>query len=132
SLVTSATNAWTGLINWLQAAPGAIGRWFIGLGNSIATWAVDAWHNLVSSAQKAGTDVLNWLTGLPGEIGKAFVNAGHWLLSAGGDIIHGLWSGITGAWNAFWSWVGSLWDSFIQGFKDAMGIHSPSSVFMQF
>lgn len=46
---------------------------------------------------------------------------------AGGDIIAGLWNGITGALKNCGTWIkNNLFQPFIDGFKDAFGIHSPS------
>ena len=49
----------------------------------------------------------------------------------GNNIIQGIWNGITGAWTAFWDFITGLWNGFIQGIKDALGIASPSTVFME-
>lgn len=46
---------------------------------------------------------------------------------AGGDIIAGLWNGITDALKNCGTWIkNNLFQPFIDGFKDAFGIHSPS------
>lgn len=46
---------------------------------------------------------------------------------AGGDIIAGLWNGITNALKNCGTWIkNNLFQPFIDGFKDAFGIHSPS------
>lgn len=46
---------------------------------------------------------------------------------AGGNIIAGLWNGITDALKNCGTWIkNNLFQPFIDGFKDAFGIHSPS------
>ena len=46
---------------------------------------------------------------------------------AGGDIVSGLWNGITNAFKNCGTWVkNNMFQPFIDGFKDAFGIHSPS------
>ena len=46
---------------------------------------------------------------------------------AGGDIIAGLWNGIANALKNCGTWIkNNLFQPFIDGFKDAFGIHSPS------
>jgi hypothetical protein len=132
SLTTSGQDAGNGLMSWLSSLPARIGNWFVGLGVSILNWAINAWNNITNGAVTAWNATWAWITGLPAAIGNAFVDAGHWLLEAGTNIILGLRDGIVNGWNAFWDWIVGLWDSFIQGFKDAMGISSPSTVFMQF
>lgn len=49
----------------------------------------------------------------------------------GKDIILGIGQGIKDAWNEFWKGVGEFIDGFVQGFKDALGIASPSKVFSE-
>lgn len=48
---------------------------------------------------------------------------------AGGDIIEGLWNGITDALSNAAKWIhDNIFEPFIEGFKEAFGIHSPSKV----
>lgn len=49
----------------------------------------------------------------------------------GAEIVNGLWEGIKNGWNNFWGNVSELIDGFVQGIKDALGIHSPSTVFAE-
>lgn len=49
----------------------------------------------------------------------------------GEDIINGIWGGITGAWDWLKTTVKGWVDEFVRGFKDALGIHSPSTVFAE-
>ena len=47
----------------------------------------------------------------------------------GENIVNGVWDGITGAWDWLKTTISGWCDNFVQGFKDALGIHSPSKVF---
>lgn len=47
----------------------------------------------------------------------------------GKDIVSGIWEGIKGSWNEFWKGVSEWIDGFVEGFKDALEINSPSKVF---
>lgn len=48
---------------------------------------------------------------------------------AGGNIPKGLWLGITEGLGNIWQWIKTnILDPFVSGFKDAFGIHSPSTV----
>lgn len=49
----------------------------------------------------------------------------------GENIFGGLWAGIEEGWANFKENVKEFCDGFVQGFKDALGIHSPSKVFME-
>lgn len=62
---------------------------------------------------------------LPQKIYNAFVSAKNWIVDIGKAIIDGIWEGLQSIWKAITDFV----DGFVQGFKDALGIHSPSTVF---
>ena len=62
---------------------------------------------------------------LPQKIYNAFVSAKNWIVDIGNAIIDGIWEGLQSIWKAITDFV----DGFVQGFKDALGIHSPSTVF---
>jgi len=49
----------------------------------------------------------------------------------GVEIVLGILQGIKDSWNEFWKGVGEFIDGFVQGFKDALGIASPSKVFAE-
>jgi phage-related protein len=54
---------------------------------------------------------------------QEFINA------AGGDIVQGLWDGIVHALKTVGNWIKeNIFDPFIESFKTAFGIHSPSTV----
>lgn len=53
------------------------------------------------------------------------------LKELGKDIIQGLIDGIKNAWESLKTGVSDFCSSFVQGFKDALGIHSPSTVFAE-
>ena len=51
------------------------------------------------------------------------------MLEIGSEVLPGLWQGIKDGWNNFWGNIGEFIDGLVQGFKDALGIASPSKVF---
>ena len=51
------------------------------------------------------------------------------MIEIGKEVLPGLWQGIKNGWNNFWGNINELISGFVQGFKDALGIHSPSTVF---
>ena len=62
---------------------------------------------------------------LPGKIYNAFVSAKQSIVDIGSAIIDGIFEGLKSIGQAIKDFV----DGFVQGFKDALGIHSPSTVF---
>lgn len=53
------------------------------------------------------------------------------LKELGKDIVQGLLDGIKNAWESLKTGVSDFCSNFVQGFKDALGIHSPSTVFKE-
>lgn len=51
------------------------------------------------------------------------------LIEIGAEVLPGIWEGIKNGWNNFWGNIKEFIDGFIKGWKDALGIASPSKVF---
>lgn len=89
----------------------------------------DAWKNIVNS----WNGLVAWFGALPGKIGGFFKSAGTWLLNAGKNIIDGLLKGLGNAGATIGKFFLNILPGWIVGpFKAALGIHSPSRVFIQF
>ena len=56
---------------------------------------------------------------------EALDDIGQWFL----DVGQAIWDGIVEGWNTAIKAISDFVDGFVQGFKDALGIHSPSTVF---
>lgn len=91
----------------------------------------------VSGAYKT---VVNWASGMENKAGEVipavidsfvsfFAGIPGKLKALGTDIVDGLYNGVKDAMSTVVNKVGQLADSFVQGFKDALGIASPSKVF---
>ena len=83
---------------------------------------------LLGSAVKGAIDLVGSIWDM---LKKAWGNLSDYfndyIEDAGGDIIAGLWNGITDALKNCGTWIkNNLFQPFIDGFKDAFGIHSPS------
>lgn len=88
---------------------------------------------LIGTAIASGIDLLKGL-------GDVLVNSWNSIVSyfsgyidaSGGDIVLGLYNGIVNALKSVGSWiVNNIFKPFINGFKSAFGIHSPSTVMME-
>lgn len=126
------STAWSATLSWLQSVPGLVLGALQALGTMLLTAATTAWNSFQTGITTAFTATLAWFQALPGVILGTLGDVGSWLLTAGGDIIQGLWNGIQAAWGGIISWLSGLWQSFIDGFKSAFGISSPSTLFLQF
>lgn len=57
---------------------------------------------------------------------KSYFNT--YIEEAGGNVVQGIWNGIKNAFVNVGNWiVENIWNPFIEGFKNAFGIHSPST-----
>jgi phage-related protein len=124
------SSAFTATVAWFASLPGIIGTFFTGLAADFMAWATAAWDGFQNGIVNAFNATIAWFTALPGRIGAFFAAAGTWLLQAGTDILNGLIGGLEAGWNAVWTWLGEMTARFIQGFKDAFGIASPSTIFI--
>lgn len=129
----------------------SIGKWF---GNAIKdaiyfvvktvpNWLSDLWNNITSALSTFFTVTLpkfftQWIpqawesvktlfSELPQKIWEAIQNGWNWLVDVGKSIIDGIWEGLQTVWTAITNFV----SGFVQGVKDALGIHSPSTVFAE-
>jgi TP901 family phage tail tape measure protein len=121
----------TEFIQWFQALPGRVMAWLQNFATEAGQWAINLLTSIVNGAQSGGDSLIQWFKDLPGKLLAGMVDLATGFLQIGGDLINGLWQGIKNAWNGFWSWVGGLFDSFIQGIKDGLGVASPSTIFAQ-
>lgn len=107
---------------------GAAGEWIVEVGKGILKGINAAWEWV-----KEEFDIKNVF-----ELIILMFNPVAWvtkivpkMIEIGEEVLPGLWEGIKAGWDNFWGNVGEFIDGFVQGFKDALGIHSPSTVFAE-
>jgi phage-related protein len=88
---------------------------------------------LIGTAIASGIDLLKGLGDVLANAWDSVVSYfSGYIEAAGGDIVQGLWNGIINALRNVGSWiVNNIFKPFINGFKSAFGIHSPSTVMME-
>ena len=133
-----ALDAFLALTNWLGDALPAMGHWFqelpgqlwnfFKIGGGFDQLLGDMFSSMGSGLESGGKGVMEWFKALPGHIWD-FLRGDDALGRLGSNIIDGIVAGLKWGWDKLWSYVTAQWQSFIQGFKDAFGIHSPSTVF---
>ena len=105
------------LINFIRTLPSKIANFFTTVISAISNFAV----NMKNKASEAGrgfvTNIMNALRALPGQV-----------VSIGKNVVTGIWNGITGSYAWIRGKITEWCGSFVQGFKNALGIHSPSRV----
>lgn len=135
----------------LNALPGQIGALWNRLRNDAVTWGANLWASVAGWMRRTRDDAVAWIASavdgiadwfqkLPGRVAEKiialkaaittwFKNAKDWLVDAGKDIVLGFVHGIESMWDWAVQKVKSLGHDISRGFKDALGIASPSKVF---
>ncbi|MBQ6906242.1 MAG: glycine zipper family protein [Clostridia bacterium] len=103
------TQLWNGITSAFNTATRAISSWW---NDDVVPFFTKTIPNFFTS------DLPGFFASLPGTFKEV-----------GESIIDGLWEGVTGAWTWLKETIGGWCGNFVQGFKDAFGIHSPSTVF---
>lgn len=120
-------NAWQTAVNFVTVT---IPTWFTNMWNSIKSafkqfFTVTLPTFFTQTIPSVVSKIGEFFKALPGKIYNAFISAKQSIVDIGSAIIDGIWEGLQSIWKAITDFV----DGFVQGFKDALGIHSPSTVF---
>lgn len=108
---------WSNVINWFAQLPGNIWNWLVKTIEKIGQWGKEMAEKGKAAALDLFNNIVDKIKEIPGK-----------MLEIGKNIVEGIWSGITGA----GKWIGDKISGFCSGitdgFKNALGIHSPSRV----
>ena len=108
----------TNVINWFRQLPGQIQTWLLTTIHNLGSWVTDMKNKALEAGTKFKDGLVDEVKKIPGR-----------MLSLGGDIVDGIKNGIKNAWSGLTSWFGNLAHGLVDGFKDALGIGSPSKEF---
>lgn len=108
----------TNVINWFRQLPGQIQAWLLTTIHNLGSWVTDMKDKAIEAGTKFKDGLVDEVKKIPGR-----------MLSLGGDIVDGIKNGIKNAWSGLTSWFGNLAHGLVDGFKDALGIGSPSKEF---
>lgn len=109
-----------GFWNSVKAAWNSFKTWVSGMITGISTAFSNGWNKIKSSTSEFASSIVGFFTGLPGK-----------MMAVGSDIISGLWNGLkskmAGVLNSVTEFAGNIAGKV----KGALGINSPSRVFME-
>ena len=108
----------TNVINFIKNLPSNIATWLTNAVSKVTAWGGRLMSSGRGAANKLVTAVVDTVKSIPGQ-----------LVSIGSDIVHGIWNGISGAAGWLYDQVAGFASGIVSGFKDALGINSPSRVF---
>nr|DAF75236.1 MAG TPA: minor tail protein [Caudoviricetes sp.] len=106
------------VISFFMEVPGKISSAIYGAYQSVSDWA----NGMIHKASEVIPEVIDSFVGF-------FESIPERLKALGKDIVDGLYNGVKDAMHLVADKAGELADGFVKGFKDALGIHSPSKVF---
>lgn len=106
------------IISFFAELPGKIYAKVSGAYQTVVNWASGMKNKAREVIPAVIDSFVSFFAGIPGK-----------LKALGTDIVDGLYNGVKDAMSTVVNKVGQLADSFVQGFKDALGIASPSKVF---
>ena len=105
------------IINWFSQLPGRIWNWLLNTINKIGQWITDIKNKIVNGFPSVIDSIMNFFEDLPNKV-----------KTIGKNIIEGLWQGIQNAKDWLLRKISGFASGIIDGFKSALGIHSPSTV----
>lgn len=118
-------------ITFVRELPVKVGAFFVDMYHRAVTFTTNMVNGVVAFVRSLPQRAKDAIRELPGKIMDAVSGAGMWLYNAGRDIVSGAINGIKSmvghAVNAAKSFGGDI----VRGFKSAVGIASPSTVFAE-
>lgn len=156
-VIFKALLAYQGITNWFEKLPGRVATFFSNVYNKAVDWMVKTGTKVVSEAIALITGIQRWWAGLPGRVATWFQNTYNsvtrWFgkaVDAAVDLAFDIYDGIVGfvsdipgavsgafqeVYNTIIGWISSGYQAALnfgsslwEGFKDGMGIHSPSYI----
>lgn len=113
-LTEDVPNFINGIIKWVSELPGKIGQIII----DIINWVAQLPGKVISKVMEIKDKIIQTITELPGK-----------MLNIGKNIVHGIWDGINNAKDWVIEKVKKFAKGILDGMKEALGIHSPSTEF---
>ena len=127
-----------GFSRMISTVVGAVSGWVssvIGFFSNLHTqaWAKarEMWNSVSSSFSEGVGRAVRFVSEMPGKITAIFSGAARWLYNAGRDVVTGLINGLTDMLSEAYNRVKDMASNIANVAKDALGIASPSRVFME-
>lgn len=107
-----------GIIDWFKQLPGKLWIWLTETLNKVKEWLQNMWDMVKEKVPQITQAIVDKFMELPGK-----------MLEIGKNIVEGLWNGIKNAKDWLLGKVGEFAQGILDGMKNALGIHSPSTIF---
>lgn len=116
--IEAGKNFLTNVVEFFRELPGKVAEWLLNTIIKVAEWQKSLVEKGKAASKGLYEAIVNGIKSLPKKIADI-----------GKNIVLGLWNGIKNAWSWLTGKVSDLANSLLSGFKDALGIHSPSRKF---
>lgn len=105
-----------GIITFFASLPGNLWNILLSALSKVGEWLSNMWSTISQRIPEIVNGIVDWF------------NSIDWL-EVGWNMIEGLWNGIRSAQDWLWSKIKGFAQGILDGFKDSLGIHSPSKLF---
>lgn len=116
--IETGSNFINNVINFIKELPSKIWAFLTDIISKVTTWATNMAQKGKEGAKNTFDNIVNGFKELPSK-----------MLEIGRNVVEGLWNGIKNAGNWIRQKVGEFAQGILDGMKNALGIHSPSTVF---
>lgn len=114
----AAIDAINAVIEWFKELPGRVMAWLEQTIANVVSWGSNLYNSAKEAALNLVNGVIETITSLPEKVQEI-----------GRNIVEGIWNGINGAVDWIKEKVTGFANGLLDGVKDALGIHSPSTLF---
>lgn len=114
----AAIDAINAVIEWFKELPGRVMTWLEQTIAKVVSWGSNLYNSAKEAALNLVNGVIETITSLPQKVQEI-----------GRNIVEGIWNGINGAVDWIKEKVAGFANGLLDGVKDALGIHSPSTLF---
>ena len=114
----AAIDAINAVIEWFKELPGRVMTWLEQTIANVVSWGSNLYNSAKEAALNLVNGVIETITSLPQKVQEI-----------GRNIVEGIWNGINGAVGWIKEKVTGFANGLLDGVKDALGIHSPSTLF---
>lgn len=128
-IIQFGVNAWNWVTTKMPQIINGIIEWFSKLPSNIWTWLINTINKFTTWLNNMRTSAINGIRNVVNAIVNGFNNLPNTIMNIGKNLIQGLWNGITSMGNWIKDKIRSFANGIIDGMKESLGIHSPSTKF---
>lgn len=122
---------WEGIKNTAKEVADGIGEFFSNAWDGIKTKTKETWDNVTETLGNFANNAYEKVKDVPEKVYRAVRDTGGKMKSAGENLIGGVVEGIKNTAGRAYDAISGVAGNLVSSFKNTLGIHSPSKVFLQ-